>query len=99
MTCSGRSPGLRVIIPVRLPRIFLKALFESFFEKSQWPVEKGLTAYSCGRSFGTGLPAIGNPHRIPFADRSGRHPKRRPLETSTGLLSRRRRRMGPTGPA
>jgi hypothetical protein len=49
---------LRVIILVRLPRIFLKALFESFFEKSQWPVEKGLTAYSCGRSFGTGLPKL-----------------------------------------
>jgi hypothetical protein len=37
------------------------------FCKAQWPFGEGLAAYSCGRSFGVGLPSEnGKSHRIPF---------------------------------
>ena len=47
MTCSGRSPGSRVFAHLRLPR-FCK-------RKTQWHVEEGLAADSCGRSSGFDL--------------------------------------------
>jgi hypothetical protein len=67
---------------------------QAFFEKSvskkaQWPTEKGLTAYSCGRSFGLACrKRRANITEFPLPADQNRHPERRALETSAGSLSR-----------
>jgi len=49
MTCSGRSPGSRVLARLRLPKLCSC--------KAQWHVGDGLTADSCGGSSRFDLPS------------------------------------------